>query len=115
MPEKRIYKRRNLICYLKVVDRDSGTLIGHLVDITPEGIMIMSETPIEAEKNYYFRVLIERSPKDKEYIDVEGKSKWCRKEEGANFFDSGFELRGISPENRAKIESVIENLCVSES
>jgi hypothetical protein len=44
MPEKRKLKRRQLIYYLRVLDRDSGALVGRLVDITTEGVMLLSES-----------------------------------------------------------------------
>jgi hypothetical protein len=47
MQEKRKLKRRHLIYYLRVFEKNTDTLLGYLVDITPEGIMIMSESPVE--------------------------------------------------------------------
>jgi len=113
MSEKRIYKRQNLICYLRVFETKTGKLIGHLVDISPEGIMVMCSLPVEPDKVYSLRIVIERGLSDKELIDFEARSRWCRKEEGAHFFDCGYELTAITEENRSKIEKMIASLCVS--
>ncbi len=45
---KRQLKRVHLIYYLRIFDNNSGNNIGHLVDITTQGIMMISEKPIPA-------------------------------------------------------------------
>ncbi len=40
-------ERRYLVFYLRVFDGLSSKIIGHLVDITEEGIMLLSDSPIE--------------------------------------------------------------------
>ena len=50
--DKRQLKRVHLIYYLRIFDNDAGTAIGHLVDITTQGIMIISEEPVPAGKDF---------------------------------------------------------------
>ena len=57
MNEKRKLNRRHLIYYLRVFDRDTSILIGHLVDITAEGIMLISEDPIETDNIFQLKML----------------------------------------------------------
>lgn len=110
MDDKRTLKRRHLIYYLKVFERDAGRLLGFLVDITPQGIMVMSETPIETERLFHLRILIQSSLHKKEYMHFDAKSKWCRKSINSDFYDTGFELIDTAPEAFAEITSIIDTL-----
>ncbi|MEW5995723.1 MAG: hypothetical protein AB1744_15190, partial [Candidatus Zixiibacteriota bacterium] len=38
--------------YFDVIDQKTKKSIGHLVDLTPEGLRILSLTPIEKEEQY---------------------------------------------------------------
>ena len=38
MTENRRMKRWHVIYYLRIFDQDKGSLLGHLIDITTEGI-----------------------------------------------------------------------------
>ena len=54
--EQRKMQRRHLIYYLEAIDMDTGKPIGFLVDITTNGIMLMSEAPIEINKIFHLTV-----------------------------------------------------------
>ena len=58
IPGERSMKRRHLIYYLKVLDRDTEELLGFLVDITTKGFMVMSEKPIERDKVFHLKILL---------------------------------------------------------
>ncbi len=48
LDEKRKFRRRQIIYYLRVFDQSTDQLLGHLVNITSEGAMIISENQIYA-------------------------------------------------------------------
>lgn len=114
MTEKRIFKRKHLIYFLKVMERVTDRLVGFMVDLTPEGVMIMSESPIEVEKICQFKILLPTDTNRKKYLTLDAKSKWCKKENSANFYDTGFELINISSDSSKKIENIIKRLCFSD-
>ena len=111
MAEKRIFKRRELIYYMKVLERDTDKLLGYLVDVTTEGLMIMCEAPLEIEKNYALRINLRKDLSNKEHLHFDAKCKWCTKEICADFYDAGLELLRIAPEDQKEIENIIEKLC----
>ena len=79
MPEKRIFKRRQLIYYMKVLEQDTDRLFGFLVDITTEGIMIMCETPAEMDKTYRLKIPLKKELSDLELLTFDATCKWCNK------------------------------------
>ncbi|MHC1782711.1 MAG: PilZ domain-containing protein [Anaerolineaceae bacterium] len=109
MVEKRKYQRRHLIYYLRVFDRDTVNLIGHLVDITAEGVMVISENPIEVGKTFHMRMILPKEFFGKEQINFEAVSRWADKDINPSFYDTGFQLQDISEENIQIITQLIED------
>ncbi len=95
---------------MKVLHQENDVVLGFLVDLTPEGIMLMSESPIEVDRRFHLKIQL-RDTGNHEFLNFEAKSKWCKKEMYADFYDTGFELLRIDPEDLKRIESIIEKMC----
>ena len=108
--EQRRMKRRHLIYYLEAIDRETGKLIGFLVDITTRGIMLMSKTPIETGKIFQLRILLKTDLSEKKYLNFDAKSKWCEKSINTEIYDTGFELINKDISDFREIEEVIDEL-----
>ena len=108
--EKRKLKRRHLIYYLTVLDRDTEKHIGYLVDITTKGIMLMSEYPIEVGTILQLKILLQTDMSQNEYLHFDAKTMWCRKSINENSYDTGLELLNVRAEDFAEIEKIIEEL-----
>ena len=108
--EQRRMKRRHLIYYLEAIDRETGKLIGFLVDITTKGIMLMSKTPIETGKIFQLRILLKTDLSEKKYLNFDAKSKWCEKSINTEIYDTGFELINKDISDFREIEEVIDEL-----
>ena len=52
MEEKRKHKRVNLIYYLEIFDNTTDKHLGYLVDITPEGLMMISEEQMPSGEDF---------------------------------------------------------------
>jgi hypothetical protein len=109
MLERRKLKRRHLIYYLRVFNRLNDALVGHLVDITTEGVMLISEEPIEIDKDFTFRMALPTGMWGKDDIEFDAQSVWCKRDINPLFFVTGFKLSNIPAELVAIIESLIEN------
>jgi hypothetical protein len=108
--EQRRMKRRHLIYYLEAVDRETDKLVGFLVDLTTKGIMLMSKTPIEAEKVFHLRILLRTDLSEKKYLNFDAKSKWCKKSVNTEIYDTGFELINTDISEFKEIEEIIDDL-----
>ena len=110
MRDKRKLKRRHLLYYLKVMDRDSDALIGFLVDITTQGIMIMSESPIKTGILFHLKILLPTEDMNKKYLNFDAKSMWSERSINTDFYDTGFELINVNSKDFASIEKIIYQL-----
>jgi hypothetical protein len=105
--EKRKFKRRHLIFYLRVIERESNAVLGFLVDITTQGIMMMSEFPTEIGKTFHLKLLTDAGPQGEKFLEFQAVSKWCERSVNTDFYDTGFELIDINPDDLQGIRQTI--------
>jgi len=115
MEYKRKQKRRDLIYYLIVFGEDAEQPIGHLVDITAEGMMLISEETIETDKVFRLRIVLSAEIEGSKEVTLSAKSKWCREDENPAFYNTGFKLINPSAEHIKIIEHLIQKVCFEES
>ena len=109
MDDKRKIKRRHLIYYLRIFDLVTEQLVGHLIDITTEGIMVMSEQPFENDKAFKFRMALPTDIFKERYIEFEVISKWCRHDVDPAFYNTGFYLVNPTDKDNLIIKRLISD------
>jgi hypothetical protein len=109
MPERRRVKRRHLVFYLRVFHRSTGRQIGHLVDLTPEGMMLMSERPIRIGRTIPLRMTLPGDGPQENTIEFDATSLWTSPDINPDFYDTGFRFEQISAKTLARIETLIED------
>ena len=87
---RRSIRRRHLIYYLRVWDFDAKKLLGHVVDITTEGLMLISDKPIELKKKFNLEMQWHDDGGETKEICFEAESRWKHKDVNAAFYDTGF-------------------------
>jgi hypothetical protein len=90
--EKRKLKRHRLIYYLRVYSMPDGLLLGHLVDITPEGILIVGESPLPVDQDFNLHMALPGEIQGKEFILFTARCIWSRRDPAPSFFASGFQF-----------------------
>ncbi len=108
MEEKRRLKRRHLFFYLRIFNQKNGELIGYLGDITPEGIMVISENPIETNRFFKLRMDLPGSAAVRR-LEFEAKSIWSQPDLNPDFYDTGLQLFDVSKRDMAMIEDLISD------
>ncbi|MEE4357852.1 MAG: PilZ domain-containing protein [Desulfococcaceae bacterium] len=107
MPDKRKTKRRHIIYYLRVLDRKTNELTGQLVDITTEGMKLISENPIEPDTFLQLKMLLPEDINRKSEISFDVHTMWCKRDINPNFFSIGFEFADILQEDVNIIKNLI--------
>ena len=54
--ERRNVRRRPLVYYLRAWDSMNSQMLGHIVDFTSHGLMLISEEPIQVGEEYSLEV-----------------------------------------------------------
>jgi len=108
--ERRVVKRRHLIYYLRVWDVGSGDLIGHLADVTTEGIMVVSPQAIPKGREYTLELRWQGEGGSEEAMRFRAESRWSHNDVNPDFYDTGFLLLDESPTLLNHIADIIEDL-----
>ncbi len=111
--DKRIMKRHYLIYYLRVFNRETGEVLGHLVDITTQGVMIMRDSPLEVGGNYSMRIRWRNNEGKLRIADFDGICRWSRPDVNPDFYGAGFAITSAAPEHVDAIQSLIRELSMS--
>ncbi|MCP4253852.1 MAG: hypothetical protein GY775_10660 [Candidatus Scalindua sp.] len=100
MGEHRRQKRQLLRYYLWVFNKKDNALIGHVGDITTEGVMLVSKKLIEIGKIIQFRM--EPSGfkmKESRNVECTGTCVWSKGDTDPDFYIAGFKLNKLKEED----------------
>ncbi len=96
--ERRRRERRTFSHYMRLMHENTGELVGHLVNISPEGFRLESVRAIPVNTDFPLRIELPRDITDKPYMVFVARSKWCRPDKiDPTLFDAGFEIVEITP------------------
>ncbi len=96
--EQRSFGRHHLIYYLRVFDGISSRVVGHIVDISPQGLMLITDEPVTVQEDYRLRMRFPGS--DQEELIFDAVCRWCRQDDNPDFYIAGFHIQDI-PANAA--------------
>jgi hypothetical protein len=105
--DRRKVNRRYLAFYSRVFDVKSHHLVGHVVDITPQGLMLISETPLPTDTVFRLEIELPEDFADKRAITFDARSRWCEPDIDPHFHNTGFELFDLAPEDAVIIENIV--------
>jgi len=110
MQERRKQERKNLVAYTQVFDLYGGNLIGYLGDLTVSGAMIISEKPMKPDTEISLAIELPELPGIKTVrMNLAARVAWCQQDLSPQYFNIGFEFKQVPPEQKALIETIIEN------
>jgi len=108
MYTQRTTERENLIYYLEVTDLHSQKVAGHIVDLSREGMRLVSNKPISNNEVHQFSVKLPRELGNTSPISVSVRSVWSASDINPSLFDTGFSFEWVSTSNKNKIAQLIE-------
>lgn len=112
--EKRHIKRHHLIYYLRIYDGISSRVIGHAIDISQNGLMLISDVPVDVHEDFRLRM---RFPgvgiaDDQEELIFDAVCMWCRQDDNPAFYLVGFQINNLLSEEARFIQSLIDEFSV---
>ena len=114
METKRQHERYYLSYYLKVIDRQTDLAIGHCVNVSEGGMMVISSEPIKTKTIFQLKMFLPEEIEGSRYMNFIGVSKWCQNDENPDFYNTGFQLQNVTPELIQIIKHLINNFCLDE-
>ncbi len=110
MGNKRRLKRWHLIYYLRVFESESQQLLGNVVDITTEGLMLISKNRIPTDREFDLRVQIPTEDGASRSFTMKALSVWSDRDVNRSFYDTGFEIVEPTSDTIEQIQILIDEL-----
>lgn len=110
MIEKRHLKRWQVVSYLCVYEKDTNLPIGHVVDITVEGMMVASKQAIATGKDFALWMEFPLEDGSKKKVALNAHSVWSNTEVKHDMYSTGFHLVDLEAEAIDSIRHLIESL-----
>ena len=107
--ERREYERYSVNFYLRVIDLDSDTQLGDVVDISLSGMRLVSNVPHPVKKTCHVRMDIALGDDYKEQVDFITTSVWAREDLTPGMYESGWS-NTLSPEAFQSIQRLIDRI-----
>ena len=108
MADKRKFPRKDLIFYSRVSDGKGGRVLGYLLNITPEGAMILSEKPLEVDWEVDLHIELPDDLSDLREMVIPARSRWCQPDINPEFYDTGFAFLKTSEKYTGLILRLVE-------
>ncbi|MCQ3936065.1 MAG: hypothetical protein DPW18_03340 [Chloroflexi bacterium] len=109
MPERRTAPRKNISFYMRVLNDDTGEILGHMVEVSAVGLRLETVGPLPLNKDYYMRLELTPDLGSVPYIVFLARSKWCKIDDiQPNLFRVGFELLEVLPEDKAVFQRILQ-------
>lgn len=110
MQERRKQPRKDLMSYSQVFDVHGGYLIGYLGDLTALGAMVISDSPVPAQRELTIQIqLPELEGVSDESITVPIRVAWCQQDLSPEYFNVGMEFKKLTGRQQEIIEAILEN------
>jgi c-di-GMP-binding flagellar brake protein YcgR len=107
MKERREIRRRRLVQHLEVYDRSSGRYLGRVVDISPKGLLIISEQAVTLEAPLELRLDLPEAMFGRDHVDLDAITVWRKKDANPGYWDLGISFSKISGRDQEIIRQLI--------
>ena len=96
--DKRKLARRNFSYYMRVLDKDTGELIGQISDISTGGFKLESSKPIPTGLNMALCIDQVNQISSKTFISFSARVRWCDRDPyDPTIYNVGFQLLDMTP------------------
>lgn len=104
MRKKRRVKRVHLIYYLLVFENTTDRLLGHLVDMSTEGMRLVCAEPVEEGGELGVRMILPAEGGESSRVLVfRARCMWCKRSAYSDFYGAGFHIEDV---DAADVETI---------
>lgn len=98
--ERRNRDRREFSFYMRVMNENTGELVGHLADISMGGFKLESQKHIIKNTEFPLRIELSNDISNKPFIVFIANSKWCQPHLiDTSLYNVGFQIINMSPDD----------------
>jgi len=101
-------ERKELNQAIVVLDTINGGVFGELVNVTTEGLMVMTDREIETQAIFQLSLQLPEAIKGSDQIVVGADCLWCRRAENFYRYWAGFQIIDASEQALTQLEVLID-------
>jgi len=103
--------RRSLMFYLDCIDTSTSLEIGKVIDITYDGLLILSEHAMKTEVAKDYRIILPSIEPFKELkIKTRAICRWSRREDTRDLYYNGLEILEKSADFNKTVDLLVEKI-----
>lgn len=107
MDDRRRESRRYLSYFSRVIDRDSGYMLGYLVDMTTGGALLVGNIYLQPNSTLRLRLDLPDGFGPQEQLDLDVRAVWSRPDKDPEFYRTGLQLMNIKPSDLVILERLL--------
>jgi hypothetical protein len=107
--DERNQERWLLVNNLRVFNAENNEILGHLMNVTTEGIMLISEQPLAVDAEFQLKMAVSIGDETAD-IELDARSIWTKADDDPHFYKTGLQFTLCSEESIQAISSLIEKL-----
>jgi hypothetical protein len=108
--EKRRAERKHLVFYLRVFDGTAGEALGHIVNLSSDGLMLFNDRSLPVNKDFRLRIRLPNMVGELRELMLDATSRWSKKDVDPDLFLTGFQLHNLENSDRKDILDLLEKL-----
>ena len=110
MDERRLQDRHATVFQAEITDVGSGSLVGHLADISTGGMMIRTSRNMDLGHSLKLRLELPARHADGVEARVEAEVCWCEPDLAPGAFVVGVQFTGATPPDGALVNELVRVL-----
>ena len=110
MVKHRNRPRKNTPHLVRVMEADSSRVIGRVVDITSDGLLLMSESPIEIGRQLRIRIVLPVMVNNRTDVELDAEIVWSKQDPNPSYFQAGLKFLNLAGDDGFLLENVMHKL-----
>jgi hypothetical protein len=112
MPERRTQPRKKFSLYMRVLNDDTQEILGHMVEVSSDGLKLETSGALPLEKDYYLRLELTPELADRPFIIFIARTKWCKVGFIPDLFQCGFKIEEIMPDDKEIFLNILKKFAI---
>ena len=113
---KRHEPRPRLMTYLKVHCAETGRVVGRIIDLTTQGVRLVTNEEIQLEAEIHLVIPFDSGSGQQEELRIDARCRWTGPDVNPDYLCAGLEFVEVRPRQEALLARIIqryryEHLC----
>jgi hypothetical protein len=109
MPERRHTVRKKFGFYMRVLDDETEATIGHLVDVSIDGMQLETAAPLQRGQEFHMHMELTPDVSDSLFMFLTAISLWCTPDKiMPNLYHVGYKITSMSEHDKEIYKRLLE-------